>query len=139
MTGTPLADLWISSTAPEQPVFAYLEDVAPDGTVTVVSEGRQRASLRKVVPASWETIGIPWRRSRTEDHQPLKAGEPVKVSFDLLAVSYIFKAGHRVRVAVSGSDPRERARTEVTPAPTLTLHTGGQTPSSVTLPFGTAR
>jgi predicted acyl esterase len=49
MTGTPLADLWISSTAPEQPVFAYLEDVAPDGTVTVVSEGRQRASLRRVV------------------------------------------------------------------------------------------
>ncbi|MBO9544990.1 CocE/NonD family hydrolase [Caulobacter sp.] len=139
MTGTPLADLWISSTQPEQPVFAYLEDVAPDGTVTVISEGRQRASLRKVVPATWDTIGTPWRRSRTEDHQPLKAGEPVKVSFDMLAVSYVFKAGHRVRIAVSGAEPRERGRIETTPAPTLTLHTGGDTPSSVTLPFGTAR
>jgi putative CocE/NonD family hydrolase len=139
MTGTPLADFWISSTAPEQPVFAYLEDVAPDGAVTVVSEGRQRASLRKAVPATWETIGTPWRRGREEDHQPLKAGEPVKVSFDLLAVSYVFKAGHRVRVAVAGADPRERARIEGSPAPTLTIHTGGDTPSSVTLPFGTAR
>ncbi len=107
--------------------------------MTVVSEGRQRASLRKVVPASWETIGAPWRRARAEDHQPLKAGEPVKVSFDLLAVSYVFKAGHQVRVAVAGADPRERVRAEVSPAPTLTVHTGGDTPSSVTLPFGTAR
>lgn len=139
MTGSPLADLWISSTAPEQAVFAYLEDVAPDGSVTVVSEGRQRASLRKVVAAPWDTIGTPWRRAWTEDHQPLKPGEPVRVSFDMLAVSYVFKAGHRVRIAVSGADPRERARTEVSPPPTLTLHTGGDTPSSVTLPVRSAR
>jgi putative CocE/NonD family hydrolase len=135
LTGTPLADLWISSAAPEQPVFAYLEDVAPDGTVTVVSEGRQRASLRKVVKAPWDTIGTPWRRSREEDHQPLKAGEPVKVSFDLLAVSYVFKSGHRIRIAIAGADPRERARQESSPAPTLTVHTGGATASSVILPF----
>lgn len=135
LTGTPIADLWISSTAPEQPVFAYLEDLAPDGTVTVISEGRQRVSLRKVVKAKWETIGTPWRRSWTEDHAPLKAGEPVKVSFDLLAVSYVVPAGHQVRLAVSGSDPRQRGRVEVASAPTLTVHTGGDTPSSVILPF----
>jgi predicted acyl esterase len=60
-----------------------------------------------------------------EDHQPLKAGEPVKVSFDLLAVSYVFKAGHRIRIAVAGADPRERARQEVVARPDLTVHTGG--------------
>jgi putative CocE/NonD family hydrolase len=135
LTGTPLADLWISSTATEQTVFAYLEDVSPDGAVTVVSEGRQRASLRKVVKARWDSIGTPWRRSWEEDHEPLRAGEPVKVSFDLLAVSYVFKQGHRIRIAVAGADPRERARQEVVPAPTLTVHTGGDTPSSVVLPF----
>ncbi len=134
MTGSPLADLWISSTAPEQPVFAYLEDIAPDGSVTVVSEGRQRASLRKVITAPWDTIGTPWRRAWSEDHQPLTPGEPVRVSFDMLAISYVFKAGHRVRIAVSGADPRERARIETAPPPILTLHTGGDTPSSVTLP-----
>jgi putative CocE/NonD family hydrolase len=139
LTGTPVADLWISSTAPEQPVFAYLEDVAPDGAVTVISEGRQRVSLRKVVKAPWDTIGAPWRRARQEDHQPLKAGEPVKVSFDLLAVSYVFKAGHSIRVAVAGADPRERARQEVSPASILTVHTGGDMPSSVVLPFVTSR
>lgn len=135
VTGDPVIDLWISSTAPEQPVFAYLEDVAPDGAITVVSEGRQRASLRKVVAAPWNTIGTPWRRSWTEDHEPLVAGVPVKVSFDLLAVSYVFKAGHRLQITVSGSDPRERVRTEVSPAPTLTIHSGGDMASSIVIPF----
>jgi putative CocE/NonD family hydrolase len=135
VTGDPIIDLWISSTAPEQPVFAYLEDVAPDGTITVVSEGRQRASLRRVVDAPWNTIGTPWRRSWAEDHEPLVAGVPVKVSFDLLAVSYVFKTGHRLQVSVSGSDPRERVRTEVSPAPTLTVHSGGDMASSIVIPF----
>ncbi len=135
VTGNPLVDLWISSTSPEQPVFAYLEDVAPDGTVTVISEGRQRASLRRVVEAPWNTMGTAWRRSWAEDHQPLEAGVPVKVSFDLLAVSYVFKAGHTLRVSITGSDVRERARVEVSPAPTLTVHTGGETASSVVIPF----
>ncbi len=135
VTGNPLAELWISSTAPEQPVFAYLEDVAPDGTVTAISEGRQRASLRRVVEAPWNTMGTPWRRSWAEDHQPLEPGVPVKVEFDLLAVSYVFKAGHTLRVSITGSDARERARTEVSPAPTLTVHTGADTPSSVVIPF----
>jgi hypothetical protein len=41
------------------------------------------------------------------------------VSFDLLAVSYVFKAGHRVRVVVAGADPRERARDRGSPAADL--------------------
>ena len=41
-----------------------------------------------------------------------------------------------LRVVVS---PSERARIEVSPPPTLTLHTGGDTPSSVTLPVRSAR
>ena len=135
VTGDPIIDLWISSTAPEQAVFAYLEDVAPDGTITVISEGRQRASLRKVVDAPWNSMGTPWRRSWAEDHEPLVAGVPVKVSFDLLAVSYVFKAGHRLQVSVAGSDPRERVRTEVSPAPTLTIHSGGDMASSIVIPF----
>ena len=135
VTGNPIVDLWISSNAPEQAVFAYLEDVAPDGTITVISEGRQRASLRKVVDAPWNTMGIPWRRAWAEDHEPLVDGVPVKVSFDLLAVSYVFKAGHRLQISVAGSDPRERTRTEVSPAPTLAIHSGGGMASSIVIPF----
>ena len=139
VTGNPLIDLWISSNAPEQPVFAYLEDVSPDGAITVISEGRQRASLRKVVDAPWNTMGTPWRRSWAEDHEPLVAGVPVKVSFDLLAVSYVVKAGHRLQVTVSGSDPRERVRTEAAPAPDLTIHSGASMASSILIPFRPGR
>ncbi|MET0337020.1 MAG: CocE/NonD family hydrolase [Caulobacter sp.] len=139
VTGLPMADLWVSSDAPEQAVFATLEDVAPDGTAVVVTEGRQRASLRKAVKAPWDTLGTPWRRSFAEDHQPLAAGEPVKVSFDLLATSYVFKTGHKMRLSVSGSDPRERGRIETTPPARLVVHSGGATASSLTVPVAEAR
>jgi predicted acyl esterase len=46
VTGLPVADLWVSSTATDGPVFAYLEDIAPDGKIAMVSEGRLKASLR---------------------------------------------------------------------------------------------
>ncbi len=134
VTGNPVIDVWVSSNAPEQPVFAYLEDVAPDGTITVISDGRQRASLRQVVRAPWNTMGLPWRRAWAEDHEPLVEGVPVKVSFDLMAVSYVFKAGHRLQVSVSGSEPRERGRAEVQ-APVLTVHSGGDLASSIVIPF----
>lgn len=139
VTGLPITDLWVSSNAPEQAVFATLEDVAPDGTAVVVTEGRQRASLRKAVKAPWETLGTPWRRSYAEDHQPLADGVPVKVSFDLLAVSYVFKKGHKMRLSVSGSDPRERGRIETAPPARLTVHSGGDMASSLTLPMVAAR
>src|ERR1700722_4529325 len=49
VTGHPIADLSVSADAADVNVFVYLEDVAPDGSVTSVTAGRQRASLRKVV------------------------------------------------------------------------------------------
>ena len=134
VTGNPVIDVWVSSNAPEQAVFANLEDVAPDGTITVVSEGRQRASLRKVVDAPWDTMGLPWRRAWAEDHEPLVEGVPVKVSFDMLATSYVFKAGHRLQVSIAGSEPRERGRVEVE-APRMTVHSGGDLTSSIVIPF----
>ena len=38
-------------------VFAYLEDVAPDGTVRVVTEGRLKASVRATATPNWKIPG----------------------------------------------------------------------------------
>ncbi|MFC3068889.1 CocE/NonD family hydrolase [Phenylobacterium soli] len=135
ITGHPLADLWITSTAPEADVFAYLEDVAPDGTVTVITDGRQRASLRKLGDAPWNNLGLPWRRSYGEDAEPLKPGEAARVRFDFLACSYVVKKGHRLQVTVAGSDYRQRGAPRVSPAPTLTVLEDAAHASSVSLPL----
>ena len=131
ITGHPIADLWITSSAPDANLFVVLEDVAPDGSVTVVTDGRQKASLRKLNPSPWPLLGLPWHRSWKEDAAELKPGEPAQVSFDLLAASYVFKAGHRIQITVAGADYRERAQPRYTPAPTLSV----LAKSSVSLPL----
>ena len=136
LTGHPVAQLWIASPQSEQNVFAYLEDVAPDGTATLVTEGRLKASLRATHRPPYPTLGLPWQRSLEEDHQPLAAGQPVALRFDLLPLSHVFKAGHRLRVVLSGNDPRERPT-----APTghaLTLTSSAAQPSFIDLPVANA-
>lgn len=135
VTGHPIADLSLAADAAEVNVFLYLEDVAPDGSVTSVTDGRQRASLRKVVDAPWNTIGLPWRRSNREDVQPLVPGVPVRVQFDLLPVSYIFKAGHRMRVSIAGADYRERDRDTANSAHNITIYNSKDAPSIIQLPI----
>jgi putative CocE/NonD family hydrolase len=134
VTGHPIADLWISADAVDVNLFVYLEDVAPDGTVTAITDARQRASLRKVATPPYNDIGLPWRRSNREDVQPLIPGSPVRVQMDLFPVSYLFKQGHRIRVSVTGADYRERDRQAVNPAPKVTIYDSKSNPSLIVLP-----
>ena len=135
VTGSGVADLWISADAPDANLFAYLEDVAPDGRVTVVTEGRQKASLRSTAQAPWKMpAGVPWHRSYAEDASPLQPGQPVEVKFELMPASYVFKAGHRLQITVTGADSRERARDLGGLATTIKVYADRQHASSVTLP-----
>jgi uncharacterized protein len=113
VTGSPVVDVWIAADTADANVFAYLEDVAPDGSVRVVTEGRLKASLRQTATAPWKIPGdYPWHRGFVEDAQPLKPGEPVKLSFDMMPSSWLFKAGHRIQITLRGADERERLRGE---------------------------
>ncbi|HSX57421.1 MAG TPA: CocE/NonD family hydrolase [Sphingomonas sp.] len=136
ITGHPLADLWVVSDAPDEHVFAYLEDVAPDGTVTVVTEGRLKASIRKTGDAPWNMLGLPWHRGFEEDAQPLKAGEPARLQFAMLPASWVFRKGHRLQITVTGWDWRERQALK-TPS-TIRILNDAQHRSTVTLPYAPA-
>lgn len=135
ITGHPLAQLWVASPQPDQNVFVYLEDLAPDGSSRVVTEGRLKASLRALHRAPYEMLGLPWPRALEADHQPLVAGEPVPLELDLLPLSHVFKAGHRLRVVLAGNDPRERPAAATGHA--LTLLSSAAQPSFIDLPVAT--
>ena len=134
VTGDSVVDLWISSSASDGNIFAYLEDVAPDGKATQVTDARLKASLRKMSQPRYENYGLPYHRSHREDAQPMKPDEPVRLVFAFLPASHIFKAGHRVRISIAGSDYRERDRTRVSPAPVVTIYSTPSNPSSISLP-----
>jgi len=109
VTGHPLVNLWLSTNNPDQNVFAYLEDVSPDGKAQMVTEGRLKLRLRAEHKPPYEFLGLPWHRSLESDDQPLYANEIVKVRFDMLPASHVFQKGHYWRLTVTGSDPRERS------------------------------
>lgn len=134
-TGHGLADIWISAETPDANLFLYVEDLAPDGSVRVITEGRLKASLRKVETAPWAMPSIPWHRAFAEDVQPLVAGEPTRLQFDLLPTSWVFAPGHRIQVTLTGSDWRERARDPQSQPATITLVSDKLHPSSVSLPL----
>ena len=134
LTGHPIVHLWIASTATDGHVFAYLEDVNADGKAAIVTDGRLRASLRKLDTAPYKFLGLPYHRSFAEDAQPLVPGQPAELVFDMLPLSQVFAAGHRIRITITGADPREKDRVETAPPPTITIFHDAMHPSFVTLP-----
>jgi uncharacterized protein len=114
VTGHPLVQLAVSSTAPDGDFFVYLEDVAPDGTVLRVSDGQLRASFEKT--RSEDTIAhgkpfdvkpaLPWHGyARTDRNDRVFAnGRVAKLTIDMMPTSWLFRRGHRIRIAIAGAD-----------------------------------
>jgi predicted acyl esterase len=125
VTGHPTAKLWIASSGDDADIIARIDDVAPDGTHAYVGvEGKLRASLRALAKAPYETMGLPWHPFTAASAEPLVPGVPVEAQFEFLPTSYVFKAGHRIRLTLQFADARSTPKVE--PAPVITvLHRRG--------------
>ena len=80
-------------------------------------------------------MGLPYHRSFAKDLQPLPAGEPVELVFDLLPTSNIFDAGHRIRVTIMGAEANNFATPQLDPAPTVTIYRNAEHSSYIDLPI----
>ncbi|GHF90746.1 putative serine esterase [Kitasatospora xanthocidica] len=89
-------------------LHVYLEDVAPDGRVTYLTEGQLALTERKVADRGENPD---WRRLRTprtyaaEDAEDFPQGEAQRVTIDLQPVSVLFRAGERIRLTVAAANP----------------------------------
>jgi uncharacterized protein len=135
VTGDPIVELRLTVDRTDADVFAYLEDVDAGGKVSVVTEGRLRSSLRRLNEAPYRLPGIPWHRSYAEDAAPLTPGENVTLRFAMLPASYVFKAGHRLQITVTGADHRQRDRDPAAPGARVTLNADMAAGSFVDLPL----
>jgi uncharacterized protein len=85
--GRPKVCLVAAASAPSAEWFVRISDVAPEGAATLVSgaglNGAQRESARNPTP--------------------LAPNQDYPLCFDLHLASWVFPAGHRIRVAVSNS------------------------------------
>ena len=105
ITGHPVITLYIRSTHDDGAFFAYLEDVAPDGRVTYITEGQLRAVMRRISDKAppYRKIG-PHRSELRADAMPLVPGEVAELTFELWATSVLIRKGHQLRIAIAGAD-----------------------------------
>lgn len=142
VTGHPVVTLRIGSDAPNADVFVYLEDVPPDGEALLVTEGQLRANYPTLfavqrmldVPARTLPVrpALPWGGFGAADYvaDPFAGGRMLTLQLDLMPTSWVFKAGHRIRVSIAGADspsfsphPALQQR-DAADAPTWTIERG---------------
>jgi putative CocE/NonD family hydrolase len=154
VTGHPVVRLWVSADAGDIDVFAYLEDVDEKGRSLMVTEGQLRsgwASLQDKNSATDCDIevqpGLPWHGYEKDQYQPglLENDRVVELVFDLQPTSWTFKAGHRIRLAITGANwpdfelhpklsPGNNPDAENNVLPTIQIQRRAGYRSSITLP-----
>jgi predicted acyl esterase len=85
--GWPKVILRASASAPLADWFARLEDVAPDGTITMISGAGQSGAQLK--DAANPTDLVP--------------GKTYRIPIELHVTSWVFPTGHKIRVAISNA------------------------------------
>jgi putative CocE/NonD family hydrolase len=141
LIGFPVTHLTVTSTHPEADVFVYLDQLAPDGSAEVIAFGRLKISHRKLAQAPFDTLGLPWHSGLSRDVLGLQAGEPAPLSIALTPVSRVVPAGARLRLTITGADPRQRNLQDIRldSAPQIAVLSGGLDPSRIELPLAPSR
>ena len=86
--GYPTLSVTVASSVPVAYLSAKLCDVFPDGTSALVTRG---------------VLNLAQRRSSTEP-EPLEPGRATPARVELDATSWVFEAGHRIRLSLAGAD-----------------------------------
>ena len=152
VTGHPLVHVWLSSDRESGDVFVYMSDVDESGQAQYVTEGQIRAGFRDLLDPEMQTAyelevkpDLPWHGYRESDFSEsvFADGRIVDLRFDLMPTAWLFRRGHRIRVAIAGAD---HGNFEFNPglctgdapetcvATTLQVHRGPATPSRMELP-----
>lgn len=126
VTGHPIVQFWVSSTADYGDFFVYLEDVNETGAALLISENPLRAEFASLydndeIIYSSEHVDVfgydygkaidvlpelPWHGFEEAEYvdKILAGGNVVELKFDLLPISWVFKKGHAIRVSIACSD-----------------------------------
>lgn len=109
IAGPLAATLYASATTKETEWVVEVEDVAPDGTSTPLTEGALLGSLRAVDPArSWPAPGggylLPYHPYTEQSAEPVVPGSTTRYDIEIFPTFATIPAGHSIRVTVSTAD-----------------------------------
>ena len=138
LTGSPTLVLYLSSSCTDGAFHAYLEDVAPDGRVSYLTEGMLRGIFRKAMdPSSAPFVPLGVYHTYSEaDAEPMAPGKIERLEITLFPISTLFKAGHRIRISLAGHDASLGTRYPGKGTPVWHVQYNSTYPSHVILPLG---
>ena len=135
ITGHPVLTLHLSSTERDGAVFAYLEDVDTQGKSHYVTEGVLRILHRKVSTPGPNYQGVgPFHSFARADAELMEPNTPVEVSLALFPTSWVFRKGHRIRLALATADYDHYVLIPAGRRPKIRYYRDGKRPSSILLP-----
>ncbi len=105
IVGHASVTVYLNANGPDGYLFAYLEDVDPQGHVRYITEGQLRLIHRKLSsePAPYRSPGV--HRSFTRrDAAPMASGERAEIVLDLLPIAFQVRRGHRLRLSIGAAD-----------------------------------
>ena len=92
---------WAITEGSDMAWVARLEDVAPDGSASLITQGWLRASFRYVDPARSRS-GAPYLPDDRDT--PVQIGATTEYRMDIWDTAYTLLPGHRLRLWLSSSD-----------------------------------
>jgi hypothetical protein len=138
ITGSPIVTLYVASSETDGAFHIYLEDVAPDGKVTYITEGILRAIHYPISEAEPPYVHLgPYHSFNRADAAPLVPGEVTEIKLNLYATSVLIEAGHSLRVAIAGADADTFDRYPAEGSPVWTVQRNSVYPSAIELPVKT--
>lgn len=124
LAGNPVAHLHLSSSASAGLVIVYMEDVAPNGRVTYITQGLLNLAHRKLATSDTGTSADPLHSYQRADMMPMMPGVAEDVIVAISPVAARIAKGHRLRVAIAGADDNNLERLPAKGDATLTLALG---------------
>ncbi len=152
VTGHAIVDVWVTSNQRYGDVFVYLCDVDPQGESIYVAEGELRAGWHRLYEDDDRVNGVldvkpelPWHGYKEAQwvDGALDPETPLNLRFEMVPVSWVFKEGHKIRIAIAGADHQNfelnpglapSGNPEDAVPTTMTFHRTAAYPSHVELP-----
>ncbi|MCF8475290.1 MAG: CocE/NonD family hydrolase [Emcibacter sp.] len=135
ITGTPVVDIYLSSSHGDGGIIAYLEMISPEGIVTMITEGELRFIHRKISDeAPPYVMSGPYHTFERKDAALMPVGDVEKISFSLLPTSILIPKGYSIRLALAGHDKDSFLRIPERGDPVWSVQRNAEYSSSLSLP-----
>jgi putative CocE/NonD family hydrolase len=95
VSGTPVANLYASTSGTDSDWVVKVIDVFPDGDIASAMSGYELSISLDIFRGRY--------RTSFEHPEPVKPNEPLLYKFDLPQVNHVFQPGHRIMVQVQSS------------------------------------